>query len=77
MDKLSNLEKGRQKKFTGDLEKIPTTISLSKSSREFLIKRGNKMGETIEALIWLASNGKAGYLSSKYELWRNNPPGRI
>ena len=77
MSKNDNLEKGRQKIFNDDLEKVQTTLSLSKSSREFLSRRGNKMSETVEALVWVASNGKAGHLSKKYDLWRDVPPGKF
>ncbi len=77
MGKIDNLEKGRQKIFNDDLEKVRTTLTLSKSSREFLSNRGNKMSETIEALVWLASNGKSGYLSQRFELWKELPPGKF
>ena len=77
MGQNDNLEKGRLPKFEGDLTKVKTTLTLSESSRKFLSNRGNKMSETIEALVWLASNGKSGYLSQKYELWRELPPGKF
>lgn len=69
--RLDNLKKGRLPKFEGDLRKIPTTLSLSESSRRYLSQYGNGMSETIEALVWLHSRGQSGCLSPKFEMWRD------
>jgi hypothetical protein len=69
--KLDNLEKGRVKRYTGDDEKVKTTLSLSRSTREYLSQYGNGMSETIEYLVWLHSKGKAGLVTDKFEMLRD------
>lgn len=74
MSKLDNLELGRVKRYIGNLEKVRTTLSLSKSTREYLSQHGNSMSETIEFLVWLHSKGKAGLVTAKFEMLRNREP---
>ncbi|CUR31772.1 hypothetical protein PL9214291365 [Planktothrix tepida PCC 9214] len=69
--KLENLEKGRVKRYVGDEEKVRTTLSLSKSTREYLSQYGNGMSETIEYLVWVHSKGKAGLVTDKFEMLKD------
>ncbi len=71
MSKLENLEKGRVKRYTGNDEKVRTTLSLSRSTRDYLSQYGNGMSETIEFLVWLHSGGKAGLVTSKFEMLKD------
>jgi hypothetical protein len=75
--RLDNLKKGRLPKFEGALRKIPTTLSLSESSRKYLSQYGNGISETIEALVWLHSRGQSGCLSPKFEMWREREKIRL
>lgn len=71
MGKLENLELGRVKRYVGNEEKVKTTLSLSKSTREYLSQYGNSMSETIEFLVWLHSKGKAGLVTEKFEMLKD------
>jgi hypothetical protein len=69
--KLENLEKGRVKRYVGNDEKVRTTLSLSRSTRDYLSQYGNGMSETIEYLVWVHSKGKAGLVTSKFEMLKD------
>jgi len=69
--KLENLEKGRVKRYVGSDEKVRTTLSLSESTWDYLSQYGNGMSETIEYLVWVHSKGKAGLVTSKFEMLKD------
>ena len=71
--KLENLEKGRVKRYVGSDEKVRTTLSLSESTWDYLNRYGNGNGisETIEYLVWVHSKGKAGLVTSKFEMLKD------
>ena len=68
---LENLEKGRVKRYVGSDEKVRTTLSLSRSTRDYLSQNGNGISETIEYLVWVHSKGKAGLVTSKFEMLKD------
>ena len=68
---MENLELGRVKRYVGNEEKVKTTLSLSRSTREYLSQYGNGMSEAIEYLVWLHSKGKAGLVTEKFKMLKD------